>query len=115
MMVGGLLVVVGSMLPWALTPIAPLSGLVGPGLWTIGAGFIALAGAVLPYRRIAIAHAGLGATVSLALVTWQLGHLVYLSAITAAWGQLLPGMGMVMVTGGAVILVRSCLRMYRAV
>lgn len=114
MMVGGLLVVVGSMLPWAMTPIASLSGLVGPGLWTLSAGFLALAGAVLPYRRVAIAHAAIGALLPTVLVLWQLGRLVYLSAITDAWGQLLPGMGLVMVTGGAALLARICYRMIRA-
>lgn len=107
MLVGGLIVLVGSFLPWVMTPFGSLSGTDGPGLLTLSAGFIAVAGALLPYRRVAIAHAlvaGLGIAV---IVVWQVVRLVHLSAVTEAWGQLLPGMGLVMAAGAAVILLRT--------
>lgn len=111
MLVGGLITVVGSLLPWVTTPIGSLSGTVGPGLWTLSLGFIAIAGAVLPYRKLAIAHClvpGLGVA---AIVVWQVARLVHLSATTDSWGQLLPGMGLVMAGGGAVVLLRTGYRL----
>jgi hypothetical protein len=111
MIVGGLIMVVGSLLPWVMTPIGNLRGSDGGGLMTFGLGFIAVAGAVLPYRRLAIAHCFVAGAGSAAIVAWQLARLVQLSATTDAWGQLLPGMGLVMVGGGAVILLRAGFRL----
>lgn len=107
MLVGGLLTVVGSMLPWAVTPVGSLSGLAGPGLWTLSAGFLAVAGALLPYRWVALAHSLLPGLAVAAIVAWQATRLLYLSAATDSWGKLLPGMGLVMAAGGAVILLRT--------
>lgn len=107
MLIGGLITAVGSMLPWVTTPLGSLSGMVGPGLWTLCAGFIAIAGAVMPHRKIAIAHClvpGLGVA---AIAVWQILRLLRISATTDSWGEILPGMGLVMVTGGAVILLRA--------
>src|SRR5690606_40579501 len=61
-----------SLFPWVIFPAGSLPGLAGPGLWTLSAGFIAIAGALLPYRKIALGHvllAGLGVGV---IVGWQL-------------------------------------------
>jgi hypothetical protein len=114
MLVGGLIVAVGSLLPWAMTPLGSISGTAGPGLWTLCAGFIAIAGALLPYRRVALAHA-LGPGIAVAAIAgWQVARLIELSASTNAWGQLLPGMGLVMVGGGAVILLRAARRIWTA-
>jgi hypothetical protein len=111
MLVGGVLTVVGSLLPWVMTPFGSLSGAAGPGLWTLSAGWLAIAGALLPYRKVAIAHSlGPGLAVA-AIVVWQVGRLVQLSAASDAWGQLLPGIGLVMVTGGAVVLLRTGFRL----
>jgi hypothetical protein len=112
MIVGGLISVVGSLLPWVSTPLGSLSGTAGPGLWTLSMGFLALAGALLPYRRVALAHALGPGIVIAAIVGWQAVRLVELSATTGSWGQLLPGMGLVMVTGGAVILLRTGYRIW---
>jgi hypothetical protein len=111
MLVGGLIVVVGSLLPWVTTPLGSLSGTAGPGLWTLSAGFIAVAGAVLPFRKVAIGHCLVAGFVAAAIVFWQVARLGYLSAATDAWGQLLPGMGLVMVAGGAVVLLRTGFRL----
>jgi hypothetical protein len=111
MIVGGLIAVVGSLLPWVMTPFGSLSGTAGPGLWTLSAGFIAIAGALLPYRKVAIAHClGPGFAVA-AIVVWQVARLVQLSAVTGGWGELLPGMGLVMAAGSAVILLRTGFRL----
>lgn len=111
MLVGGLLVAVGSLLPWVMTPFGSLSGTVGPGLLTLSAGFLAIAGALLPHRKVAIVHSllpGFGVAV---IAVWQVARLIHLSAATDSWGQLLPGMGLVMAAGGAVILLRTGFRL----
>lgn len=114
MIVGGLITVVGSLLPWVSTPLGSLSGTAGPGLWTMSMGFLAIAGALLPYRRVALAHAlGPGMVIAL-IVGWQAVRLIDLSASTGSWGQLLPGMGLVMVAGGAVILLAAGYRIWSA-
>lgn len=111
MLVGGLIMVVGSLLPWVTTPLGSLSGVAGPGLWTLSAGFIAIAGALLPYRMVAIVHCLLPGLAAAAIVAWQLARLGQLSAATDSWGQLLPGMGLVMAAGAAVILLRTGFRL----
>ncbi|WP_326554893.1 hypothetical protein [Micromonospora sp. NBC_01813] len=111
MIIGGLLATVGSLLPWVITPFGPLSGTAGPGLWTLCAGFIAIAGALLPYRLVAIGHALVSGVGVAAIVGWQIARLIYLSSTTDSWGQLIPGIGMVMVAGGAVVLLRTAIRL----
>jgi hypothetical protein len=113
MLTGGLILVVGSLLPWVSTPLGSLPGTAGPGLWTLSAGFIAIAGALLPYRRVAIAHSLLPGAAAALIAGWQVARLLQLSAATDSWGQLLPGMGLVMAAGGAVILLRTGLRLVR--
>lgn len=115
MILGGLLVAVGSVLPWVATPVGSLSGAAGAGLWTLCAGVIAVAGGMLPYRRVALAHALVPGVAVAAIVAWQLVRLAELSASTSSWGKLLPGIGLVLVGGGAVLLLRAAHRVYRAV
>ncbi|MGH3449356.1 MAG: hypothetical protein ACRDQW_01235, partial [Haloechinothrix sp.] len=114
MILGGLLLLVGSAMPWVSTPMGHLSGLAGPGLWALSAGFIAIAGALLPYRRVALAHALVPGAAMLLLVAWQAIRLMQLSASTDSWGKLLPGIGLVLVAGGAVVLLRSAARIRAA-
>jgi hypothetical protein len=111
MLVGGLLAAVGSLLPWVMTPFGSLYGTGGPGLWTLSAGFLAIAGALLPYRRLAIAHCLLPGLTVAAIAAWQVARLIQLSATVGTWGQLLPGMGLVMVAGAAVVLLRTSYRL----
>jgi hypothetical protein len=113
MLFGGLLVAIGSLLPWVATPAGSLSGTAGAGLWTLCAGTIALAGALLPYRRVALAHALVPGVVAGFFVLWQVARLIELSALTDTWGKMLPGIGLVMVGGGAVFLVRAAIRIWR--
>jgi hypothetical protein len=113
MLVAGLLVAFGSLLPWVTTPLGNLAGTAGPGLWTLCAGVITVAGALLPFRRIALGHALVGGVVAAGLAGWQVARIVHLSATTDAWGQLLPGIGLVMVAGGGVIALRAAVRLHR--
>lgn len=110
---GGLLAVVGSLLPWVITPVGSLPGLSGAGVWTLSAGFVAIAGAVMPYPRVALVHVLCAGAVLACLSVWQLTRLAALSAQTDSWGSLLPGIGLVMVTGAAVILLRGGYSMVR--
>ncbi|MDG4832652.1 hypothetical protein O7627_25565 [Solwaraspora sp. WMMD1047] len=111
MIIGGVLSFVGSLMPWVITPFGTLSGTAGPGLWTLSAGFIAIAGALLPYRKVAIAHALVPGLAVAAIVGWQVVRLLQLSSTTDSWGQLMPGIGLVMVAGGAVVLIRTGVRL----
>lgn len=114
MILGGLLVLIGSVLPWVSTPLGNLSGMGGGGLWTLSAGGLAIAGALLPFRGVAITHAFLSGAVAAGFVAWQLFRLAQLSAATDSWGKLLPGVGLVAIGGGAVFLIRAGLRVRAA-
>lgn len=114
MLIGGLLLIIGSITPWVSTPLGNLSGMAGPGLWVLCAGTIAMAGALLPYRRVALAHALVAAVPAGGLVLWQLARLAHLSATTATWGKMLPGIGLVIVAGGTVLLLRAAHRIRSA-
>ncbi|AYY15316.1 hypothetical protein EF847_06965 [Actinobacteria bacterium YIM 96077] len=114
MLLGGLLIAIGSLLPWVSTPVGHLSGTVGPGLWTLCAGVIVIAGALLPYRRVALAHAFVPGVAVATLAMWQFIRLIQLSATTDSWGRLLPGIGLVMVSGGAVVVLRAAWRIRAA-
>lgn len=113
MLVGGAVAAIGSLLPWVSTPFGSLSGTGGGGLWTLSAGFVAIAGALLPYRKVAIAHCLLPGAAIAVIAIWQVGRLINLSAQLDSWGQLLPGIGLVMVSGAAVILLRTGVRLIR--
>ncbi|ANC30802.1 hypothetical protein [Isoptericola dokdonensis] len=113
MLTGALLVVVGSLLPWVVTPFGNLGGTAGPGLWTLCAGFIALAGALLPRRWVAIWHAVVAGGTAGLVVGWQLARLVQVMSSTNSWGQAMPGIGLVMVGGGAVVLLATAVRLVR--
>lgn len=114
MLSGGVLAFIGSLLPWLTTPVGSLSGMAGPGLWTLSAGMLGLAGALLPFRRVALAHAAIPGLAIAVIVVWQLARIGYVSATTGSWGQLLPGMGLVMVGGAAALLLRAALRIRNA-
>lgn len=112
MLVGGLVAIVGSLLPWVSTPLMSLYGTGGPGLWTLSAGFLAVAGALIPMPRLALAHAAIPGLAVGVIVIWQVARIIELSAATDSWGKLLPGMGLVMAAGAAVILLRTAYRIW---
>ncbi|WP_402464457.1 hypothetical protein [Isoptericola aurantiacus] len=113
MLVGALMVIVGSLMPWVITPLGNLGGTAGPGLWTLCAGFVAVAGAVLPRRWVAISHSLVAGTGAGFVAVWQLVRLAQISGETGSWGQAMPGIGLVMVTGGAVVLLATGVRLLR--
>ncbi|MFV2144383.1 MULTISPECIES: hypothetical protein [Isoptericola] len=113
LLVGALAVIVGSMLPWVITPLGNISGTAGPGLWTLCGGFIAVAGALIPRRWVAVSHSFLAGGAVAFVAGWQLLRLVQISEATDAWGQAMPGIGLVMSLGGAVILLTTGVRLVR--
>ncbi len=113
MLVGGLMLIVGSLMPWVMTPVGILFGTAGGGLWTMCAGFLAVAGALIPRRWSAVAHCAVVGLASAGIAGWQLARIVQLSAATDAWGALVPSIGLVMVAGGAVVVLRTGVRLLR--
>ncbi len=114
MLVGGLMAVVGSLLPWVMTPLGVVYGTAGGGLWTLCAGFVAVAGALINHRWSAVAHCAVAGLATTGIAAWQLVHLATLSAATDSWGRLLPSIGLVMVAGAGVVLLRTGVRVWRA-
>lgn len=112
MLLGGVIAVVGSLLPWVSTPLISLYGTGGPGLWTLSAGFLAIAGALIPMPRLALAHAAIPGLAIGVIVVWQIARIVEISATTDSWGKLLPGMGLILAAGAAVILLRTAYRLW---
>lgn len=115
MVIGGLCVMIGSVLPWISTPLGHIPGHASYLGWaTMAAAPLAFAGAVLPFRRVAIGHCLVVAAPAVLAVVWQIVKMVEVSASTDSWGKVWPGMGLVMIAGGVVILVRTAWRMRRA-
>lgn len=117
MFIGGLMLIISAFLPWVVIPIAEetfsLRGTDGPGVATLALGFLAFAGAFVPRRKLAIAHAMIpGALVAL-IAGAQAIRLIQLSTQTGSWGGLLPGMGLILAAGGAIVLIRVSLRLWR--
>ncbi|GAB3466519.1 hypothetical protein GCM10027570_55900 [Streptomonospora sediminis] len=114
LLAGGLLLIIGAFTPWVSTPLGNLSGMAGPGLWVMCAGALAVGGALMPHRRIALVHALIPAAAAGGLVLWQAARIMQLSAATDSWGKLLPGVGLVIVGAGAVLLLVAARRLYSA-
>lgn len=105
-----LMVVVGAFLPWISTGAGNLAGIRGGGLWTMYAAFLGLAGALLPWRRVAAAHAGVVAAAAVLIPLWQVAHMWSLVGMVG-W---LPGPGLVLTLGGGVLAATAALSLVRA-
>lgn len=118
MFIGGLMMIVAAFLPWVMIPLGDetfmLRGTDGPGVLTLSLGFLAFAGAFVPRRRIAIAHALIPGVIVGVIVSAQAIRILQLSAQTGSWGGLLPGMGLILAAGGSIILIRIGIRMWRS-
>ena len=121
MILGGLMLIVSAFLPWVYLPFMEqvtgetyaLRGTDGPGVMTLAVGFRAFAGGFVPRRRLAIAHAAIPGLRVAGIVLLQSWNILAFSASSGAWGGLLPGMGLVLAGGGAVVLLKSAWTMYR--
>lgn len=120
MLIGGMMMIFSAFLPWVYVTMTQeligehfvLRGTDGPGVITLAVGCVAFAGAFIPWRRLAIAHAAVpGALVAgiCALQAWN----VLMGNINTQWGSFLPGMGLVLAAGGAVILIKVSWTMYK--
>ena len=102
---------VGGVLPWLYSPVGPISGLRGAGLWVFYVSLLALAGALLPprFRPASLVQALVVAAVAIALPVWQVGRVVSLVGF-AGWA---PGPGLVMSFGGGVVCAVAARELWR--
>ncbi|MGB3257341.1 MAG: hypothetical protein WBA72_05050 [Ornithinimicrobium sp.] len=105
------LLFVGGVLPWLYSPVGPISGLRGAGLWVFYVGMLALAGALLPprFRPASLVQALIVAAVAIILPLWQVGRMVSLVGF-AGWA---PGPGLVMSFGGGVVCAVAARELWR--
>ena len=94
-----LMALVGGFMPWLMTEVGNVNGYRGAGLWVAYAAMLGLAGAILPWRRVAAVQGLILAAVAVALPLWQFVHVVSLVGF-AGW---MPGPGLVMCLGGGVL------------
>lgn len=112
LLMAALLMVVGSMLPWVMTPVGNLLGVAGAGVLTLYLAVIGIAGALIRRRLPALIQATVTGAGAIALTTWQLGRLAQLSAATDTWGQLVPGVGLIMVLASGLLALVAAHRLY---
>lgn len=120
MMIGGMMMIVSAFLPWVYVTLTQeivgeafiLRGTDGPGVVTLSVGCLAFAGAFIPKRRLAIAHAAIPGFVVAAITALQFWNII-VGSMQTQWGSFLPGMGLVLAAGAAVILLRGGWRMYK--
>lgn len=93
------MMLVGAFLPWLYTPAGPVSGMQGPGMWTATFGMIALAGALVPLRVLAMWQAVACAAIAVALPIWQFFH-VFSKVGMGGW---MPGPGLVLTLAAGVL------------
>ncbi len=103
--------VFGGLLPWVMTGVGNVSGVRGGGLWVAYAAMLALAGALIPKRRLAAVQGALLAVAGIVLPLWQVLHLLRLVG-TAGW---LPGPGLVLSLGAGVLAAVASVALFQPV
>lgn len=93
------MILVGAFIPWLYTPLGNITGMRGPGLWTATVGVLALAGALVPVRVLAILQAVAAAVICVVLPVWQFLRLFNLVGMEG-W---MPGPGLVLTLAGGVL------------
>lgn len=104
-----LMILVGAFLPWIHTGAGNILGIHGPGLVTMYAAFLGLAGAIVRSPRVIAVHAVLVAVPALVLPVWQVARFVT-SVSFEGW---MPGAGVVLTFGGGVIAALAAVRLWR--
>lgn len=120
MLIGGMMMIISAFLPWVYVSLTQgligesfvLRGTDGPGVLTLSVGCLAFAGGFVPRRRLAIAHAAIPGLVVAAIALLQGWNLIVANASTQ-WGSFMPGMGLVLAGGGAVLLIRAAWSMWK--
>jgi hypothetical protein len=105
-----LMILFGAFLPWVATGAGNVAGIRGAGLWTMYAAVLGLAGAAIRSHALAALHAGVLAVVATALPLWQVVHLASLVGFSG-W---VPGPGLVLTLGGAVLAGSAALSLLRS-
>lgn len=94
-------IIVAAFLPWVNTAFGSFTGLAGPGVWTLYAGVLGIAGALVRRRRLAKWHALVVGVTALGLSLWQLARLAQVCTLDSC----LPGAGLLLtLAGGGVAL-----------
>jgi hypothetical protein len=99
LLAASVMMLVGAFLPWLYTPLGNVTGMRGPGLWTATVGMLALAGALVPVRILAVVQAAAAAVICVALPSWQFLRLFRLVGMEG-W---IPGPGLVLTFAGGVL------------
>ncbi|QBI20627.1 hypothetical protein ER308_14375 [Egibacter rhizosphaerae] len=99
----------GSFLPWLETALGSFNAIAGPGLATLAGAMLAVCGALLRRRGLALAHAIAAAGIGVGLPLWQVAHTY---GLVGAQGWL-PGGGMVLVFVGGLGAALAAHRMRR--
>lgn len=103
MLVASVLIMIGAFIPWLQTgfgtPRHPHY------LWLFVVGFVALSGALVPWRPVAFWHAVATAVVSLGLLAWYLWQLFEQIVAVVGFSGWFPGPGMVLTIAGGVLAV----------
>lgn len=92
LLAGSIMMLVGAFLPWMYTQVGNFTGMSGPGLWTATVAMLALAGALVPLRMLAVVQAGIAALVAVVIPVWQFWHMFSLVGM-AGW---MPGPGLLL-------------------
>ncbi|HLS44957.1 MAG TPA: hypothetical protein VK045_05945 [Ornithinicoccus sp.] len=99
LLAASIMILVGAFLPWLYTELGNFTGMAGPGLWTATVGMLALAGALVPVRMLAVVQAGIAAAVAMVIPLWQFWH-VFSQVGMAGW---MPGPGLLLTFVGGLL------------
>ncbi|GGK73007.1 hypothetical protein [Ornithinimicrobium pekingense] len=108
LLAASVLMIVGAFLPWLYTPLGTVTGMRGPGLWTATVGMLALAGALVPVRVLAVLQAVVAAAICIVLPIWQLVHMLGLVGMQG-W---IPGPGLVLTLGGGALAAHAAWQLW---
>lgn len=111
LLLASLAIGVGSFLPWVDTAFGNFTGMAGPGVWTLYAAVLGIAGALVRRGRLAAAHAAATGAVAVLLPTWQGLRLID----TCAGGACLPATGLVLVLVAGGIALAQVRPLWRSV
>lgn len=104
-----LMILVGAFLPWIHTGVGNILGFEGPGLVTMYAAFLGIAGAIVRSPRVVSVHAALVAVPALVLPVWQVARFV----TRVGFEGWMPGAGAVLTFGGGVIAAVAAVRLWQ--
>ena len=106
-----LVIMVASFLPWVDTAVGTFTGMAGPGVWTLYAGFLGLGGALVRRRRLAVIQAVLTGATAIALPAWQLARL----ARICTWNSCVPSTGLLLVLVSGVVALMAAWQLHAEV